>query len=310
MFRLAAALGIAGALAAAAALGAAVASVHQSPGAGGRLDLAGLSFSYPTLNGPEWLLAAAGAIGAVTLTVALITCVSQLAAYRRFRSRLQVLGGLPGHPSVRVIDDAHPQAFCAGYLRPTVYISQAAIDVLPPAELAAVLAHEDHHRLLRDPLRFAGGRVLGRALFFLPALRSLANRYADEAELRADGAAVRASAGRTAPLAAALLVFDETAPSSAAGISPERVDSLLGEPPAWRLPWRSLSGSVGALSSVAVVLWQTSGAASARASLNLPLLSSRPCVVILTLLPVAACLAIALVRAGSVRPLRRLSGLR
>ncbi len=62
-------------------------------------------------------------------------------------------------------------------------------------------------------------------------MQPLCDRYADVVELSADRAAVRASAGREAPLASALLAFDENAPPGASGISPERVDSLLGRPP-------------------------------------------------------------------------------
>jgi hypothetical protein len=45
------------------------------------------------------------------------------------------------------------------------------------------------------------------------------------AELSADRAAVRANAGRQAPLASPLLAFDERGPG-VTGISSERVDSL------------------------------------------------------------------------------------
>jgi hypothetical protein len=128
-----------------------------------------------------------------------------------------------------VIRDPRPQAFCAGYLRPVVYVLRRTVELLSDVELDAVLAHERHHRRVRDPLRIACGGVLGEALFFLPALRPLCDRYADVAELNADRAAVHASAGREAPLASALLVFDESAPAGVSGISPERVDSLLGQ---------------------------------------------------------------------------------
>lgn len=49
----------------------------------------------------------------------------------------------------------------------------------------------------------------------------LCERYSDSAELRADPAAVRTSAGREAPLASALLMFDEVGPPGVTGISPE-----------------------------------------------------------------------------------------
>src|SRR5207237_5326128 len=133
------------------------------------------------------------------------------------------------------------------------------VELLTAAELDAVLAHEHHHRRVRDPLRIACGRVLSRALLFLPVLRPLCDRYADVAELSADRAAVHASAGREAPLASALLAFDESAPPGVSGISPERVDSLLGQPTSWRLPARLLAGSVPVPPVLGTVVWVISG---------------------------------------------------
>src|SRR4029077_18482740 len=98
---------------------------------------------------------------------------------------------------------------------------------------------------VRDPLRFACGRILGRALFFVPALRSLWDRYADLAELNADRAAVRASAGDQSPLASALLVFDASAPPGVSGISSERVAPLLGLPIRWQPRWWLTAASLG-----------------------------------------------------------------
>ena len=132
---------------------------------------------------------------------------------------------------------------------------------------------------VRDPLRFACARALAQALFFVPVLRALRDRYAEIAELRADCAAVRAAAGSKGALAGALLVFD----SAAGGVSPARVDSLLGRPQPWRVSWRLLLGSVAALAAVSALIWTTSAGASARATFNAPLLSSAPCVSFLML---------------------------
>jgi hypothetical protein len=168
-----------------------------------------------------------------------------------------------------------------------VYVSRRTIELLADAELDAVLAHERHHRRVRDPLRIACGWILSEALFFLPVLRPLCDRYADVAELNADRAAVHASAGRKAPLASALLVFDENGPPGASGISPERADSLLGQPPSWRLPAWPLAASVGALSALGLVVWRSSETAAAHATFNLPILSSRPCVLVMSILAFA-----------------------
>src|ERR1700758_3366811 len=152
----------------------------------GRFDVAGIVLSYPKLNGAEWLLIALAAVGATAITVAGRGAWRQRSAYRGFLDRLEVLGRLDGYPTVKVIAGTRPEAFCAGYLRPSVYISQGALELLSTPEREAVLAHEHHHRRVRDPLRFALGRILSQALFFVPVLRLLRDHYAELAEVNAD----------------------------------------------------------------------------------------------------------------------------
>ena len=276
-----------GTVVSAAPVGAAIASIHRACAATGHVHLFGLSFSYPRLNAAAWILVGLALVGTSAIAVALWAMRRQRGAYRQFLAGLEVVGHLREDPSVLVIDDPRPQAFCAGYLRPRVYISRADLNLLDDAELHAVLAHEHHHAHVRDPLRIACGRVFSQALFFLPALRPLFGRYSDVAELNADGAAVRAGVGGRAALASALLVFD----ASGGGISRERVDSLLGQAAGWRCPRWLMSASVLALSSLTTVTLSASQMASARATFNVPFLSSAPCLAMLTLVPLLGCVA-------------------
>ena len=289
MFWLAVVFGTAGMGAAAVAVAVAIGSVHRASMGAGHLDVAGLVLSYPKLNGPEWLLIGLAAVGATAITAACRATWRQRSTYRSFLEQLEVTGRLDGHPNVHVIAGSRPEAFCAGYLRPRVYISKGALESLTIAQLEAVLAHEHHHQRLRDPLRFAVGRILTRALFFVPVLRPLLDRDADLAEVNADGAAVQASAGRQGPLASALLVFDASAPPGVSGISSARVDSLLGEPVRWRLPLWSTAASLAALFALSALIWQVSGIASVWATFNLPILSSRPCLALMLALPLLGC---------------------
>jgi hypothetical protein len=293
VFILTVALGAAGLFAAAAAIMTAAASVHQSTAGAGYVSLGPLSFTYPTANGPGLLLLLVGVFGVVEIASVLRASWRQLKGYRRLRPMLGRAEPLGGDPGVKVIRDPRPQAFCAGYLRPEVYVSARAVELLTDAELDAVLAHENHHRRARDPLRLAAGRILSEALFFLPGLRPLSERYADLAELSADRAAVDASKGKKAPLASALLVFDEHGPPGVTGVSPERVESLLGEPVSLRIPALLLAGSLAALAALGALLWSLSPAAAARATFNLPLLSSAPCIVVLVLIGLPVCLGAA-----------------
>jgi Zn-dependent protease with chaperone function len=291
VFRSQVALGALGLVVAGAAVVTAAGSVHRASHGIHEVVIAGQQFTYPAVNVAAAVLLALAGLGAVVLVTIVRGAWSQFQAYRSFVHGVRVLGRLSGHPPVNVIDEPSPQAFCAGYLRPRVYISLGAVELLSAAELDAVLSHEDRHRSTRDPLRFACGRLLSQALFFLPVLRPLVDRYEELAEQQADAAAVRANAGQPGPLAAALLAFDEATPAGAAGISNERVDSLLGQASSWRLPSPLLAVSVATLCGLVVLVWRASAAASAHATFNLPVLSAQPCMLVLALLPAAVVLA-------------------
>ena len=278
----------AGAAAALAPVGAVLASVHRASAATEQLHLGRILFTYPSVNAAAWILLGLALVGTAAIAAGLRSAFACRAEYRRFLARVPVVGRLGGRSGVHLVADPRPQAFCAGYLRPRVYVSQGAVDLLSEAELEAVLAHERHHLHVRDPLRIASGRILGQALFFVPAVRAMFGRYGEEAELNADGAAVREGPGGRAALAAALLAFD----GAGAGISPERVDALLGTRRAWRCPRATVTASLISLVGVAAVTWGMSQAASATATFNLPFLSSQPCLAVLALGPLLGSVAV------------------
>jgi hypothetical protein len=282
VYRLQMAIGGTGLAAAAGALGLGVSAVRVAPADAHRLSVGGLRFTYPALNAAAALLLAVAALGAAVLVVTVRATIRHLRAHRRLVKALPVAGV---HEDATVIEASTPLAFCAGWLRPRIFVSRAAVEQLSAAELDAVLAHERHHRARRDPLRLAIGRVLCHALFFLPVLRPLQAREGDVAELRADAAAV--DAVDAAPLASALLVLGSTG-EGVVGVSPERVDHLLGNAPAWRLPWVLLIAAFATLAGLIALLWRVSGSASIAATLSI---SSQPCVLVLALVPVVAGLA-------------------
>lgn len=294
VFRLQLALGGAGVLAAMLALGAGARTVHVAPDAAHRLDLAGLRLTYPAVNAAAAVLLAFAALGAAVLIVTVSAAVRQARGHRRLMRELPVAGPLPGHPAASVVDIATPVAFCAGWLRPRVFVSRGALERLSGDQLRAVLAHEHHHRALRDPLRIAVGRVLAHALFFLPVLRPLHDRYGDAAELAADAAAVEA--GGPGPLAAAMLALAASPSGDVVGISPDRVDALFGRAAARRLPRAALIGGLVTLAALLALVWRASAGASVAATLNLPIASSQPCILVLALVPVVASLTGVLAR--------------
>jgi Zn-dependent protease with chaperone function len=167
----------------------------------------------------------------------------QARAQRRLR-RVPVLGRreIAGH-GVSVVRDARPLAFCAGLLRPLLYVSDSALARLGEPELRAVVEHEAHHARRRDPLRLVAAQTAADAFGFLPPLRGLARSTARVADLAADEAAV-AAVGSRAPLAAALLALEEPAP--------ERVDQLLGRPIV-AVPPSVLAGAIVAVAALVAV---------------------------------------------------------
>ena len=212
--------------------------------------------------GSVLVLALAGLTGASVFRGAR-SLVGQLRTARRLSRRFRALDeiGIDGFP-VRVLDDPRPHAFCAGLLRPRVYISTGAEAALSAAEIRAVLAHEHHHAGQRDPLRLLAAQVASEALFFLPVMRRARRRYADLAEMAADAAAVERT-GSPGALAAAMLRFDQIAAPGTVGIAPERVDHLLGERPRWELSASLIAGALMAIVGVVAVAVGAEAAAPA-----------------------------------------------
>lgn len=260
--------------------------------AGLAVALTRVDFSSPTASGliaacRDWVLPdatlagvlvlALSAGGMAVLALTARSALRQLRASRRFERGLEVTGRLPGRPDVLLLDDAAPAAFCVGLAHPRVYLSTGAAARLSTAERDAVLAHEAHHAQRRDPLRLLVSRSLGDGLFFLPALRRLAERYAALAELAADEAAVRASQGPQA-LASALLAFDGHPDPSVVGVAPERVDRLLGERPRWELPLFLLTGALATLVVLGAMTLRLSQVTT-HASIALPALLAQGCMV-------------------------------
>ena len=299
VYRLQLALGAAGLAASALVLGG-----RRQRGArracGGPSPRRGRGARSPILRSTSAAVRAAGARGARRRRPASSRCApcgASSAPTAGSCARCPVIGPLPGHPTVA--RDRRRRA--AGVLRRLAAPARVRLDRGPrpslERELRAVLAHEQHHGALRDPLRLAVGRVLCQALFFLPVLRPLHDRYADVAEMTADAAALDAIDGAAAPLASAMLAVGRR----------RRGRGGRHLPRARRLPARAAARLAAAAPAADRRAGDArrarrarrggpSGHASVHASLNLPLVSSQPCVLVLALVPVLACLGGTLAR--------------
>jgi len=286
LYRLQLVLALAGATVTVLAVAVTLQAVSLKAPPGDPVVKACMSFALPTITP---LSIAVLLLTSLSLAVAALTArslIAQLAAQRRVLRALQpTTAGRCGDAPVRWFDDDQPRAFCAGLLRPRIYLSREAAHSLSVDELNAVIAHEQHHVLSRDPLRLLVARAVADGLFFLPLLKRLTERYAALAELAADDAAVRRG-GSSQPLAAALLAFEAQPGSQVVGIAPERVDHLLGQPARWRLPAALLMGALVALLGV-MALSARAAEASAHSSLSLPLLGAQLCMVAMVVVPPA-----------------------
>ena len=167
-----------------------------------------------------------------------------------------------GAQRVELRHNDEPYALCIGMLHPRVAVSTGLVAHLGRDELAAVLAHEELHRLRLAPLRQLVARVTARGLFFVPLLDDLLEVHLVEEEILADRSAASIVGRRALALALGKL---SSAPALVAGASgfgrvpalPYRVKALQeGSTPLPRLglPRVVMSGiSLAAL--VVLVAW-------------------------------------------------------
>ena len=286
-YNLSVALGVTGGLVTLGTLVVALGSFEFTPPSLAALASACRRFFVPDPSAGALLALSLTLLGAVVLMLAGRSLARQLRAQRRFLAGLSAVGGaeIAGAP-VTLIEDGRPHAFCAGYVRPRIYLSSGALERLSRPELGAVVAHERHHMRRRDPLRILLSRVLGEAIFFMPVLRRLAERYRGLSELAADEEAV-SQAGPGA-LASALLVFGQRGePGVVVGIARERVDRLLGQAPRWELPISLLAASLVAIALLAAVAVGAEPSMS-HASLNVPMFLAQACMVTMAALAILA----------------------
>jgi beta-lactamase regulating signal transducer with metallopeptidase domain len=282
-FALCAALGVTGVGIALTAIVVALSRLDVAPPSVSELIAACRSWVLPDLGVASLAVLGLGSLGIAVIALMLRSALRQLRATRRFERELAVVGPLPEDPRVRLVDEAAPRAFCAGMLRPRVYLSRGAAELLSDDERRAVLAHEFHHARQRDPLRLLIARSLGAGLFFLPAVRRLAERHATLAELAADEAAERAAGGKRA-LASALLAFDAHPDPTVVGIAPERVDRLLGQRLSMELPLLLMGGAAATL-AVLGALTIRGMQATQHASVSLPGVLAQVCMLAMAGLP-------------------------
>jgi Zn-dependent protease with chaperone function len=151
-------------------------------------------------------LAAGLALFASLCWVLVAACAAAFAARRRQRALLSLLAhGDPKVPGALVVDYPTAAAYCLPGLRSRIVVSVGTLELLGPAELAAVLAHERAHLRERHDLVLLPFSALRRA-FPRSTTCGQANRaVALLVEMLADDRALRARPARE--LVSALVRF-------------------------------------------------------------------------------------------------------
>ncbi|HEY2242137.1 MAG TPA: M56 family metallopeptidase, partial [Streptosporangiaceae bacterium] len=138
--------------------------------------------------------------------VLIVSTTAVVRARRRQRDLLALLGrGDPKAPGALVVDHPAAAAYCLPGLRSQIVVSVGALDLLRPAELAAVLAHERAHLRERHDLVVLPFTALRRAFGWSRTCAEAHQSVALLIEMLADDRALRARPARA--LAGALARF-------------------------------------------------------------------------------------------------------
>ncbi len=215
----------------------------QSGGACGWIPTQGTSW-WPAAYVPPLLVVLASAL-AWTLKFGLVASRTERELAKLARvplpPKLVRTARAAGLQRVECVRAGSPVAFCAGILRPTVFISEAAVAGLSDSELLAVLHHEADHARRYEPLWRAARTSAAEVLTFLPIVSWWSERQIALSELSADAAAER-RVGRSSLAGALLVMTAPTIPLAAfVGHAELRARRLLGmridEPKAPRAVW-------------------------------------------------------------------------
>lgn len=211
-------------------------------------------------------VAAIAVFGSILLAWAALATVRIARASRKLRTFgiapaggvLEDLAESAGIARLTRIDDPSLAAFCSGIVCPTVYVTSGLVGALAAEELLAVLVHEQHHALRREPLRKLLREALVTVLFFLPIVAWWAERKALVSELRADADALRRVGAPSVARAmwaldAGTRYADSVAFGNADGL---RVAQVLGDPVSDPLPPLKLvlASGMGLVALIAMIV--------------------------------------------------------
>jgi Zn-dependent protease with chaperone function len=150
-------------------------------------------------------LTLAGAVAARTTLTALAQLRGAGRQALQHAETARLAGQAEPAPGAVLVEHSEPTAYCVTGRHPTVIPTTGAVQVLGPAQLDAVLAHERAHLTSHHHRLIAMARIGRQVLAFLPLMRDTEAQVARLAEMHADDAATQARDPR--PLATALVVL-------------------------------------------------------------------------------------------------------
>jgi Zn-dependent protease with chaperone function len=204
------------------------------------------------------MLAAGFALLSVLSWMLVVAFADAIAARRRQRELLALLArGDPKVPGALVIDYPAAAAYCLPGIRSQIVVSAGTLELLAPAELAAVLAHERAHLRARHDLVLIPFTSLRRTFPRSGVITQAYRTVALLVEMMADDRALRVRGLFARELATALLRFGTAgaqcpagALSAAEGELTARVNRLLAPPP----PLSRAAQAMVVLTAAALVL--------------------------------------------------------
>lgn len=171
-----------------------------------------LPASFDVLHGAALVVALV--IGLRLVGVLVTVTIRTLRARARHRDLLDLLGTpWPAAPHARVLDHPLPVAYCLPGLRSRLVLSAGVLDMLGPAQVRAVLAHENAHLKERHDLVVLPFVAWGATAPFVRGMVCAQVAVAALIEMRADDVAANRSA--PAELTAALGSMGHATPAAA-----------------------------------------------------------------------------------------------
>jgi len=136
-------------------------------------------------------LTLAADLGIVLASVMMFVTIRGARARSRHRHLLDLMSSRVTDARTRVLQHPRAVAYCVPGIRPRIVISEGTIELLPPSELAAVVAHERGHAVERHGLVLLPMIAMAKIFGWVPyvalapvAMANLLEMAADEYSLR------------------------------------------------------------------------------------------------------------------------------